>query len=308
VKEELEKSEEKYRSVVENIGIGISVISPEMTILSLNSQMRKWFPDIDISEKPICYKVFNYPPREDLCMYCPTCKTLKDGQVYESITDTPVGDEIKNYRIISSPIKDASGKITAAIEMVEDITERKKSEQKLLRQAEFLDTLIETIPNPVFYKDNEGRYTGFNKAFDKFVGKAREQMIGKSVFEVYDREPKAIPEKYYKMDQELFEHPGTQHYEGKMMNASGELRDIIFDKATIIGEGGTVEGLIGVMTDITARKRAEEEIRKRVKDLEDFYDIAVGRELRMKELKEEIEDLKEKIERLKQELDKYTKQ
>ena len=155
-----------------------------------------------------------------------------------------------------------------------DITELKKAEQKLLKQREFLETLIETIPNPIFYKDKEGRYTGFNRAFEEFVGKAREQMIGKNVFEVYDREPKVIPEKYHEMDQALFEHPGTQHYEGRMMNASGALRDIIFDKATIIGEGGSVEGLIGVMTDITERKRAEEELRKTAAQWQTTFDAA----------------------------------
>ena len=59
----LRESEERYESVVENIGIGISVISPDMEILSLNSQMKKWFPDVDISKKPICYRAFNYPPK-----------------------------------------------------------------------------------------------------------------------------------------------------------------------------------------------------------------------------------------------------
>ena len=62
------------------------------------------------------------------------------------------------------------------------------------------------------------------------------------------------------------------------------------------------------MRNISKRKTAQEEIKKRVKELEEFYDMAVGRELRMKELKEEMEDLKEEIERLKQKLDKYKKQ
>ena len=53
--------------------------------------------------------------------------------------------------------------------------------------------------------------------------------------------------------------------------------------------------------------KAEEEIKKRVKELEDFYDMAVGRELRMKELKEQMEEMKEEMEKLKKELEKYKK-
>lgn len=58
--------------------------------------------------------------------------------------------------------------------------------------------------------------------------------------------------------------------------------------------------------EITERKLAENEIQKRVKELEDFYDMAIGRELRMKELKEQMEEMKEEIENLKKE--KYKKQ
>ncbi len=59
--------------------------------------------------------------------------------------------------------------------------------------------------------------------------------------------------------------------------------------------GQEVVGRVWSFRDVTDRKRAEREIEKRVKELEDFYDMAVGRELKMKELKEEIEELKEQL-------------
>jgi PAS domain S-box-containing protein len=127
--EALRQSEQQYRSVVENISIGISVISPKMEILTMNKQLREWFPDINVSTKPICYKAFNEPPRDDICSYCPTYKSLQDGQVHESETETPAGEKIVNYRIISSPIKDKNGKVIAAVAMVENITEFKQIER-----------------------------------------------------------------------------------------------------------------------------------------------------------------------------------
>lgn len=130
--EALRESEERYRSVVDNIGIGVSLISPRMEILTLNDQMKKWFPDIDISQKPICYRVFYKPGQDKTCSYCPICKTLKDGQVHEATTDGPT-DSGRDYRIVSSPIKGEDGKILAAIELVEDITERKRMERQLLK-------------------------------------------------------------------------------------------------------------------------------------------------------------------------------
>ena len=139
--EALRVSEEKYRSVVESIGIGISVISPDMEIVSANNQMRKWFPDLDTSKKPICYRMYNSPPRETICSYCPTCKTFADGQTHEAITATPAGHEVRHYRVISSPIKDASGKVTAAIELVEDITDQKRAQDALEGYSQELTAL-----------------------------------------------------------------------------------------------------------------------------------------------------------------------
>ncbi|HDS00972.1 MAG TPA: PAS domain S-box protein, partial [candidate division Zixibacteria bacterium] len=102
VEEQLRESEEKYRSVVDNVGIGISLISPDMRILSLNNQMKKWFPKINVEEHPVCYKAYNDPPRSCICFYCPTIRTLRDGGVHEDITETPSGGTIRNFKIVSS--------------------------------------------------------------------------------------------------------------------------------------------------------------------------------------------------------------
>jgi len=143
--EALLQSEEKYESVVNNIAIGISLISPNMEILSLNNQMQQWFPEADVTKKPVCYRTFNNPPRQGPCSYCPTIQTLRDGQIHESITDTPRGDKIIHYRIISSPLKDREGRITSVIEMVDDITERRHAEEKILEYQSQLKSLASQL-------------------------------------------------------------------------------------------------------------------------------------------------------------------
>jgi PAS domain S-box-containing protein len=122
----------------------------------------------------------------------------------------------------------------------------------------FLQTLIDTIPNPLFYKDAKGEYLSVNRAFEEFYGKNREEIIGKTV---YDMAPKNIADKYYEKDQELFQCPGKQTYEWKVVNAAGELRDVIFNKASYRNQEGTVIGLIGVISDITDRKQTEIDLR-----------------------------------------------
>jgi PAS domain S-box-containing protein len=131
VQERFEESQEKYRMLVENLGVGVLLISPEMKILALNRKMREWFPFVDISRNPVCHEVFNQPEEENICSNCPTCLTLKDGMVHESIRQVPFGGSQAIHRILSTPVKDKNGQIQAAIEVVEDITELKKSEEAL---------------------------------------------------------------------------------------------------------------------------------------------------------------------------------
>jgi signal transduction histidine kinase/DNA-binding response OmpR family regulator len=137
---DLEESEAKMRSILDNIGIGVSLISRKMEILELNRRMRAWFPTIESDQRPICYQAFNDPPREAACDYCPTCRTLRDGLVHEATTQTPQAGVVRNYRIISSPIFNAAGEVSAAIEMVEDITERLSLESQL-RQAQKMEAV-----------------------------------------------------------------------------------------------------------------------------------------------------------------------
>jgi PAS domain S-box-containing protein len=138
----LREAEKRYHSVVDNIAIGVSVISRNMEILALNAQMKKWFSDVDVSKKPVCFKAFNNPPRDSVCSYCPTYKTLEDGQVHESITSTPTDEKTRRFRVISSPVKDETGRIIEAIEMVEDVTERCQLEEELKSNSEHLEGLI----------------------------------------------------------------------------------------------------------------------------------------------------------------------
>jgi len=95
------------------------------------------------------------------------------------------------------------------------------------------------------------------------------------------------------------------------------IEDFDYDKAIEAGASDfikkpfTLKELIARIKQIKIQEelyRREKELKKKVKELEEFYDMAVGRELRMKELKEEMEDLKEEKERLKEALDKYKKE
>jgi PAS domain S-box-containing protein len=138
--EALQQSREKYRAMVDNIAIGVSLISPNMEILELNRQMREWFPQVDPEGRPLCYRSYHNPPREGVCEYCPAVETLKDGLVHETTTRTRQAGGDRNYHVVTSPLLDGDGRIVSVIEMVEDVTEKLSLESQL-RQAQKMESI-----------------------------------------------------------------------------------------------------------------------------------------------------------------------
>ena len=128
---------------------------------------------------------------------------------------------------------------------------------------DFVSQLLEAIPAPVFYKDTEQIYRGCNRAFADFLGQSRERIVGRTVFEVA---PPTLAQRYFEQDSALLAAPGVQVYEADVETASGR-RTVIFHKATYAAKDGAVAGLVGVILDITERRRAEERLRKALKRL-----------------------------------------
>jgi len=257
----LRESEQRYRGVVDNIGIGVSVISPNMEILFLNKQLSKRCPDINVSKKPICYKNFNKPPREGICSYCPTYKTLKDGQVHEAITETLAGNKIVNDRIISSPIKDRNGKVIAAIEMVEDITERLHIEQALHESEEKFRSLVTNIPDVTWTTDYKGSTTFISPNVEKVYGYNPDEIYKEGERLWFGRIHPDDVEKVKEAYKALFEKGIRFDIEYRIKRKDGEWI-WLHDRSIVTYEKDGVMYADGIFSDITRSRQREEELNK----------------------------------------------
>jgi PAS domain S-box-containing protein len=150
------------------------------------------------------------------------------------------------------------------------ITERKRSEEAIHKQLEFLQVIIDAIPCPIFYKDAAGRYLGFNKIYESFVGQPRERMLGKTVHDLWDKE---LADVFSKMDQELYRTSGVQKYETTVRHIDGTQHDVIMNKASFSNQDGGIGGLVGVMLDITERKAAEEQTMNAYRKIADILEF-----------------------------------
>ena len=129
---QLQKSEARYRSLIDNIGVSIVVISPNMEVLSVNRFLQNRYPDLDLSKKPICYQMFNSPDRQEPCTNCPTRQTLMDGRVHQAVVETGGKGDEKYLRIIATPQFNENGEVTSTVEIADDITELHKSQEERL--------------------------------------------------------------------------------------------------------------------------------------------------------------------------------
>jgi PAS domain S-box-containing protein len=146
---------------------------------------------------------------------------------------------------------------TANEQLQREIAQRMRWERMQQEQLQFLQHLIDTIPMPVFYKDLDGVYLGCNRGFLEYFGLKKDNVVGKTV---YDVAPRELADKYHRMDKELFDQPGVQGYEYSVRSADGTIREVIANKATYTDAAGQVAGLVGVLLDITDRKRLEQKL------------------------------------------------
>lgn len=121
-----------------------------------------------------------------------------------------------------------------------------------MEEHRFLQFLIDAVPHPIFYKNKEGKFVGCNVAYESYAGVSRDKIIGYTVRDLY---PEDIVEIIEKKDKELYEKDGVQTYE-----LSSETNYVV-TKSLYRSSDGRQLGLVGVLTDITEVKRAQEIVR-----------------------------------------------
>lgn len=262
IEDALRVSEERYRSVVESMNIGIAIIGPDMEILSLNSQMRTWFPAVDVSARPVCYKVFNDPPAKFVCPFCPTLKTFEDGKVHEQVRGTPSGGNIRYFRVIASPLKSKNGDVGAVVEIVEDITKKKKSDELLRKEKEMLFSVLRKAPYGAVLIDRKGNYLYMNEEFTSITGYTRKDVSqGVDFFlQAYPdpRDRKAAVDAWKK---DMAVKGVTRIF--TIRCKSGEEKEIEFRPSRL-----DHDRYLLMLSDITERRRAEALLQKAHDDLE----------------------------------------
>jgi PAS domain S-box-containing protein len=199
----------------------------------------------------------------------------KDGQVTDVLYNASV-------------YKDINGAVIGVFAAARDVTAQRQS-------AQYARSLIESSLDPLVTINTAGKITDVNEATTNVTGIARERLIGTDFCD-YFTEPEKAREGY----QQVFAKGSVTDYPLTIRHRNGQLTDVLYNASVYKDTAGNVLGVFAAARDVTARKRVEEELAEqrareldRLADLEKFQTLVVGRELKMVELKKQIEELEE---------------
>ncbi len=136
-------------------------------------------------------------------------------------------------------------------------------EGELQKSKEFLNSVINTIPDPIFVKDKNHQWIVLNEAYSRFIGYPMDTLLGKDERTFL---PAHQADALHQQEKEVFEQTGEQEREGEFTGATGH-KYIISTKRSLHKDSAGNLFLVGVIHDITQRKRMEEELRRTAAEL-----------------------------------------
>lgn len=121
------------------------------------------------------------------------------------------------------------------------------------------EKIIDALPIPIFYRDINGIYQFCNDAHEKFTGRPKADIIGKSIHDIHSKE---TADTYSSQDKELLKNPGEQVYETQIKHNNGSTYNVIINKAVIRDNDKNIIGIVGSINDITELKKTEKRLEK----------------------------------------------
>lgn len=176
------------------------------------------------------------------------------------------------------------------------IREERRETIKALKESENLyRTIFENTGTAMVIINEDTTIALSNTEVEKIFGYKKDELEGKKTWTDFVVKEDIDRLMGYHRLRRINIDSAPRSYETRIIDKHGNIRHVYVNVALIPDTKQTLASLI----DMTDRKKMEDELKARVKELEDFYEMAIGRELRMIELKEEIERLKEELEKYK---------
>jgi len=256
--ESLNDSEKMFRKMTENISDGLIIIE-HGRIKYFNERVSQIFGDLSPDITNLDMLDFAEPEEKE---------HLK--KIFDDEEKTGYGirelefwirrkDGIRRYIHNRYSYTRENGQIITRYIITTDLTEKKISEETIRIYYNQLQSLIQAIPDIVYFKDDTGKYLLFNNAFEKLTGLPAKKILFKT-----DRDllPPDLAERCYGSDQAVMQSGRVQRVEESSLTPDGRM--IIFEtiKVPLLDNKNKINGIVGISRDISERKQTERDLRE----------------------------------------------
>jgi len=186
---------------------------------------------------------------------------LLAGETFADLETVRIGKDGRSLdvSISAGPVRGADGRVVGAMAEVADVGERKRAQEELRRERDFISAVLDTASTLVIVTDREGRFVRFNQACERLTGYTFAEVEGKPYWDLFI-DPEDAPRVQAAVDQVwagVFPSENENHW----ILRDGSRRMIAWSNTVLHDESGKVEFMVSSGLDITERKRAEEELR-----------------------------------------------
>jgi phosphoserine phosphatase RsbU/P len=255
------EAEEKYHSVFDHLVEGIFQTTPEGRYVMANAALARIYGYASAEEliqglTDIGRRLYVEAGRRD--------EFIRLMQEHDTITDFESAIYRKDGSMIwisenCRAIRDVRGRLLYFEGTVEDITQRRQTEESLRASEALYHSLVETLPQNILRKDLQGRFTFANQQFCRILGRSLADIVGKTDFDFFPRE---LAEKYQRDDQRVMQTGKPYETVEENQPPGGGKLYVQVVKTPLYGADGAIIGLQGIFWDITQQRLADEKIRR----------------------------------------------
>lgn len=290
--EELRKAEQEKSVILDAMTELVLYLDTDLRVIWANKAMHDAF---NIAPGGLnakhCYQGLH--SRNRACRICPAVKTLQTGEPQEVVDFSSYK---KNWVLRSYPVRDEKGSLIGIVEIVTDITERRRAEEALRQSEHKYRELFENANDIIFILDLDGNIMSCNAAASKTYGYKPEQMLGFNIESLLDPDYLPVVRKLIRNRIDAVDVQNPQEF--LTYTKDGE-RIWVEVNARIMRDNSKQISVHGIARNITERKKMEEALKKREQELEEksrnLEDANTALTVLLKRREEDRAELEDKV-------------
>jgi two-component system sensor histidine kinase/response regulator len=285
---ELKESEKKYRTIFDNSAVAITLTDENEKIISWNKYTETFLGmnKDDLYLRPVqdLYPVAEWQKIRSQDVRQKGMQHHLETKIIRKNND-PIDVDLS-----LSVLKNHEDKVIGSIGVIKDITDQKRMEKTLEESEKKFKLLYEKAPVPYHTLSPTGLITDVNEKWCQTLGYMKEEVIGKSIFDFVSEDERTKAQESFA--QKIVNGKSyTGGHEREYRTKAGEKRLFVIHDFLLFDKDSRVVSVYTTMEDITENKIAEQTLKEKINELERYKIITVNREMKMMELKNEINEL-----------------